>query len=58
MLRENGQSLGSFPGQQGAQGVRLDVEVIGVFMCPQRECNQQFPNGAHGGPVDGSRGDS
>ena len=64
MLRESGQPLGSFPGQhlQGAQGVRLDVEVLRVFMCPQRECNQQFPNGlmvvpltARGVTVDGRR---
>ena len=58
MFRENGQPLGSFPGQQGAQGVKLNVQVICVFMCPQRECNQQFPKGAHGGPVDNLRGES
>ena len=57
MLRKDGQSLGCFHGQQCPSDVGINVEVVSVCQCTKGECDREFPDGAHGGSVDGSRGD-
>ena len=33
------------------------MEVVSVCQCTKGDGDEEFPNGAHGGSVDGSRGD-
>ena len=57
MLGKDGQSLSGLPGQQCPSNVGVDVEVISMHMRPKGERFREFPNGAHGGSIDGLRDD-
>ena len=41
------------PGDTG-----IDVEVVGGCLCAKGKCDGKFPNGVHGGSINGARGDS